>query len=245
MCGIAGFVGPAPEPGARAELHRAVGLLHHRGPDDHGTWFLAETEGGGAVGFASTRLAILDLTSGGRQPMLSADGRWALVFNGEIYNFQELRRELEARGREFRSHSDTEVLLQSFAEWGLAVLPRLTGMFAFAIHDRVARRVTLARDPFGIKPLYYAFNGDALVFASELPAVLDLAQVSREVDPQRYQSFLLSGSTDFGGGTLFAQVRQVPAGHFMELAVARPQEASCQCYWRPDLSQELDCSFEV
>lgn len=177
--------------------------------------------------------------------MVSSDGGWTLVYNGELYNYRELRTELERLGHTFRSEGDTEVLLTALAEWGVAALPRLVGMFAFAIHNRLERRVTLVRDPFGIKPLYYAITGDTLVFASEIAAILEFPAVSRSVDPRRYHDFLTTGNTDSGGGTLFADIRQLPAAHLMEVALDRPASAQPVCWWQLDLDGELDVSFEA
>lgn len=244
MCGIAGFIAPDPSSRPGDALGRVVARLQHRGPDDQGVCIPPGQRYPGAVGLANTRLAILDLSPGGHQPMVSPDGRWTLVLNGEIYNYRELRVELESLGRGFRSGSDTEVLLQGFAEWGTAVLPRLIGMFSFAIYDRVSERVTLARDPFGIKPLYYGRPGGTFVFASEIPALLEFPGLSRDVDLLRYHEFLISGNSDYGDGTLLRDVRQLPAAHFLELSVADPGSGVPTCYWQPDLDQELDCSFE-
>ncbi len=171
MCGIAGFCDPR-RGAAKAELERVAfrmaAALRHRGPDDQGAW--ADAQAGLALGHS--RLAILDLSSEGHQPMLSANGRYALAFNGEIYNFQVLRRELTERGHSFRGHSDTEVLLAGFCEWGLrATLQRCIGMFALALWDRQSRSLHLARDRAGEKPLYYGWNGEVFMFGSELKAL--------------------------------------------------------------------------
>ena len=242
MCGIAGFIAPDNPSALREALPRVIARLRHRGPDDEGICIPPDQRRPGAVGLANRRLAILDLTPAGHQPMVSADGRWTVTFNGEIYNYRGLRAELESRGRRFRSRSDTEVLMQGFAEWGTALLPRLTGMFAFAIHDRELERVILARDHFGLKPLYYARTRDGFVFASEIPAVMEFHGLSRAVDLRRYHEFLVSGNTDFGDGTLLADVRQLPPAHFLEVPVSSPGAGLPSCYWQPDLEQELDCT---
>ncbi len=245
MCGIAGFITRSSSGRQREALERALGRLRHRGPDDAGISILPPSPGDGqpSTGLGNRRLAILDLSPAGHQPMATADGRFTLVYNGELYNYGALRTELERLGHHFRSESDTEVLLQAFAEWGIAVLPRLAGMFAFAIHDRLEGRVVLARDPFGIKPLYYSVHADTLAFASEIPALLEFPGVSREVDARHYYDFLAAGNTDYGGGTLFADVRQLPAGHTLAVSLDRPGAGSPVPYWDLDLTQERDCSF--
>ena len=164
MCGISGFVTRTFQPAHAEALARALDRLRHRGPDDAGlaTMPAPPVVGAPGAGLGNRRLAILDLSPASHQPMISRDGRWTLAYNGELYNYRELRTELEKLGCSFHSSGDTEVLLAAFAEWGTAALPRLVGMFAFAIHDRRERRVTLVRDPFGIKPLYYAVADDTL-----------------------------------------------------------------------------------
>src|SRR3954470_20630777 len=170
MCGIAGIVGE----GARDSrlLSRMAGVLTHRGPDDEGIW----TDPAVGVGLAHRRLAIVDLSPAGHQPMISADGRWVLNFNGEIYNHASVRVELEAAGAVppggWRGHSDTETLIQAIATWGLApTIERCVGQFAFALWDRDQRRLRLVRDRFGEKPLFYGWAGRDLVFGSELKAL--------------------------------------------------------------------------
>ncbi|MEZ4426715.1 MAG: asparagine synthase (glutamine-hydrolyzing) [Nannocystaceae bacterium] len=176
MCGIAGYQG-AREGFEPALLDAMGAAIAHRGPDDDGAWW---AEG---VGLAHRRLSILDTSAAGHQPMASADSRHHIVYNGEIYNFRALRRELAARGHRFRSHSDTEVILALYAEEGLAMLGRLDGIFALALWDAPARRLLLARDGLGVKPLYYSeLPGGGLVFASELKALLCCPQLPRTLD---------------------------------------------------------------
>src|SRR5262249_30265519 len=176
-----------------------------------GVWVASD----GAVGLAQRRLAIVDLSPLGHQPMASADGRLEVVFNGEIYNFRALRGELEARGCTFRSESDTEVLLHGWREWGLELLDRLRGMFAFALHDAARRETVLARDPLGIKPCYLLDDGRRLLFASEVQALRSVAS-DGGIDPEGVAEFLLWGSIA-APRTLYRRVRALPAGHRMRV----------------------------
>src|SRR5689334_2771038 len=153
MCGIAGLITTYPE----ARVGAMLKAIEHRGRDDEGVWSSAPVDGAGRRAcLGHRRLAIIDTSSAGHQPMLSADGRFAVTFNGEIYNYRELRRRLEGLGHEFRTDTDTEVLLAAFAEWGDACLSHLNGMFAFAVWDEREKTLTLARDRLGIKPVFYA-----------------------------------------------------------------------------------------
>ncbi|HYR10217.1 MAG TPA: asparagine synthase (glutamine-hydrolyzing), partial [Longimicrobium sp.] len=196
------------------------------------------------VVFVHRRLSILDLSQAGWQPMTTPDGRYVLVFNGEIYNFVELRRELEAAGHAFRSHSDTEVLLQAWVRWGPAAIPRLVGMFAFAVLDTVERRVVLARDPFGIKPLYYTAWSGGLAFASEIKALLELPGVSHRVNPGRLYTYLEAGWTDHGGETLFGAVHALPAAHWMQVPLDGGAPPEPVRYWRVDPERRTELSFD-
>ena len=187
-------------------LVRLRDAQRHRGPDDEGLWLSAD----GRVGLAHRRLSILDLSPRGHQPMATVDGALHVVFNGEIYNFRALRRELEARGHAFRSDSDTEVVLYGWREWGPGLLSRLRGMFAFALHDAPRRETVLARDPLGIKPLYWADDGERLCFASEVQA-LRATLGGGDVDAEGLASFLLWGSLA-APRTLHRRFHALPAG---------------------------------
>jgi asparagine synthase (glutamine-hydrolysing) len=178
-----------------------------RGPDGAGLWVSPD----GRVGFAHRRLAILDLSDAGAQPMHDPDTGNAIVFNGEIYNYRELRGDLEARGVAFRTHSDTEVLLKLYAARGLDMLPRLRGMFAFALWDAKRRSLLLARDPFGIKPLYYADDGRTLRFASQVKALLAGGGVDTAPDLAGHVGFFLWGHMP-EPFTLYRRIRALPAG---------------------------------
>jgi asparagine synthase (glutamine-hydrolysing) len=190
------------------------------------------------------RLSILDLSEAGWQPMGTPDGRYYIVFNGEIYNYLELRAELQKAGHQFRSSSDTEVLLAGYVQWGKKVLNRLLGMFAFAILDVREQTVFLSRDAFGIKPLYYTQWGDGFAFASEIRPLLDLPGVSRSVNPQRLYEYLHSGITDHGGETLFADIKQLPAAHYMQVSLDDRQTAQPVRYWQLDLNRKAELSLD-
>ena len=206
MCGIAGLLGA--EPGSFAERVRPA--IAHRGPDDAGTWQNATTC------LVQTRLAILDLSPGGHQPMASPCGRWQLVFNGEIYNHANLRQRLEAEGERFRGSGDTEVLLRWMARRGRSGLADLRGMYAFCLLDTQEGSALLARDPHGIKPLYiWQGPSGELAFASELRALLASDRVPRRPDPEAIAAYLVSGSVP-EPATLVAGVKRLEAGHWLQ-----------------------------
>ena len=209
MCGIAGIVAyrPAAPAADAGELRRMCDHMAMRGPDGSGEWAAPD----GRIGFGHRRLSIIDLTERAAQPMVGADGRFVIVFNGEIYNYRALRAELEWKGCVFRTESDTEVLLHLYARNGANMMHRLRGMFAFAIADLASGEILLARDPFGIKPLYYADDGHTLRFASQVKAVLAGNGVSREPDAAGWVGFHLFGSVP-EPLTTYRQIRAVPAG---------------------------------
>ncbi|SDN36573.1 asparagine synthase (glutamine-hydrolyzing) [Afipia sp. GAS231] len=218
MCGIAGIYNIIGKPVDPVEISRLTGLLAHRGPVGEGSWFSADRD----LALGHRRLAIIDPGAGGYQPMHSADGRHVIVFNGEIYNFLELRRELEARGAVFRSQSDTEVILAAWQAWREGMLSRFNGMWALAIFDTQTRELFLARDRFGIKPLLYAMSPERFVFASEQRAMVrsGLIQTSLDVDVARrllLDAFGVEGSER----TLCREVRRLQAGHYMWLREGR------------------------
>jgi asparagine synthase (glutamine-hydrolysing) len=224
MCGIAGIVArQGPAGGAAGVARRMAHVLFHRGPDAGAVW--AE----GPVALGHRRLKIIDLSERGAQPMVTADGRYRIAYNGEIYNYRELRRELEGRGVRFASESDTEVLLVLLAEHGRAALERLNGIFAFALWDRQAQVLTLARDHLGVKPVYYAFDRDRLIFASEIKALV-AAGWPAEPDAGRVGEYLAYGSVA-GEGTLFRGVHRLPPGGWLELR--RDREPETGRYFEP------------
>ncbi|MBI5762074.1 MAG: asparagine synthase (glutamine-hydrolyzing) [Planctomycetes bacterium] len=268
MCGILGLWHPNGESIDCAAVMRASALLRHRGPDDEG-YLLADTRARWSQSFggrdtlaelnlpalesaggpfnlalAFRRLSILDLSGAGHQPMSSADGRYTIVFNGEIYNYVELRDQLVGAGHSFHSTSDSEVLLHALIEWGVGALPRLNGMFAFAFLDRDAPRLLLARDCFGIKPLYLVRDVSRIAFASEIESLLDLTGLPRRANPQRLYNYLRFGLVDDGDQTMFNGIEQLPAAHYLELTPGNCSIARPTCYWRIDPHASAEISFE-
>jgi asparagine synthase (glutamine-hydrolysing) len=213
VCGIFGVVSRG-SPLPADFLSKAARSLAHRGPDDSGTVLLRVDNQ--EIGLAHTRLSIIDLSPLGHQPMHdTATGNW-IVFNGEIYNFRELRKELEADRAEFKSHSDTEVILAAYRTWGEDCLTRLRGMFAFALWDASRKKLLLARDPMGIKPLYYHQSERTFLFASEVRTLLQTGLVPRKTDPAGVLSYLTFGSV-YEPWTIVSGVRAVPAAHVLTL----------------------------
>ena len=210
MCGLAGhfaYSGDAPPTDASA-LERAAAAMSSRGPDGSGTW----RSDAGRIAFAHRRLAIIDLGASGAQPMATVDGRYVVVQNGEIYNFRALRRELEAEGRTFVSQSDTEVLLHLYDRDGENMVERLRGMYAFAIWDRERRGLFLARDPYGIKPMYYAHDGRNFRFASQVKALLAGGGIDTSPAPAGHVGFFVFGYVP-EPETLYRGIRALPAGY--------------------------------
>jgi asparagine synthase (glutamine-hydrolysing) len=216
MCGIAGAFNlrsgaESIDPG---ELDRVRDHMRARGPDGAATWLSDD----GRIGLAHRRLAIIDLSDRAAQPMHA--GSLSITFNGEIYNYRALRAELEADGEHFTSESDTEVLLKLFARHGVVMFSRLRGMYAFAIWDASSRELFLARDPFGIKPLYYGVESGRLWFASQTKALVEPGVLSAAIDPRAWNQFLLWGSIP-EPRTAYAAVRAVPAGHWLRVSSDR------------------------
>jgi len=225
MCGIFGI---AIRNGtvSREIVENALCSLAHRGPDDSGTVLLADTPDG-QIGLAHTRLSIIDLSPCGHQPMQDeATGNW-IVFNGEIYNFLELRAELETAGNRFHSHSDTEVILIAYRTWGTDSFRRLRGMFAFALWDASRPNLLLVRDPMGVKPLYYYHSDKHFLFASEVRTLLQTGLVPRNLDQNGVFTFLSFGSV-YEPSTIVEGVSAVPAGHVLSFQKNRSQTSA---YW--------------
>lgn len=242
MCGIAG--GWWPQPGlAQTQLPQALQGMRHRGPDDQG--FELYPFNTAVVALGQVRLSIIDLTAAGHQPMQSRDGRWAIVFNGEVYNYRELRSELGALGHSFSTDTDTEVLLTAWAHWGQACLPRLTGMFAFAVLDKQSATLTCVRDAFGIKPFFYtAQAGGGFRFASELPALLQLLPAKPALNWQRAYDYLVHGDYDSTRDTFYAGAYHLPPGHWLTVNLANGQPSTSQRWWVPNITERLSWTFD-
>ncbi|CAK7018317.1 MAG: Asparagine synthetase [glutamine-hydrolyzing] 3 [Desulfovibrio sp.] len=257
MCGIFGWV---PLGGASAaQLHTRSAVLQnslkHRGPNDAG-YALFPSQAGERVLterdesrdvpckmlLGQTRLSIIDLSAAGYQPMFSADGRFCLVYNGEVYNYKELRTELQAAGCSFRTETDTEVVLQALVQWGAKSLHRFVGMFALALYDAQTERLFCARDAFGIKPFYWsAANGFA--FASEIPALLQFPDIPRSLDASVVAGYLDLGIINCGPNTPLAAVKSLPAGHVMEIDVRGCAIGPCTRWWLPPVPEPRRMSF--
>ncbi len=235
MCGLTGFLHPGGGSAAdmRARVSRMSDCVRHRGPDDEGTW--ADAEAGIAFGFR--RLSIIDLTPAGHQPMVSPDGRFVLMLNGEIYNFQELRRELEALGHAFRGHSDTEVLLAAAAEWGPeSAFERCNGMFAVALWDRRERALHLARDRFGEKPMYFGWMGETFLFGSEIKALRAHPAFHPEVDRDALALYSRFGYVP-APHSIFRGISKLAAGCRVVVTPGRREVAPVR-YWSARKSAE-------
>ncbi|HEY7531634.1 MAG TPA: hypothetical protein VH681_02490, partial [Nitrospiraceae bacterium] len=217
MCGIAGIVG---EGASRPVVDRMMQAQRHRGPDGQGLWSAP------CVALGHRRLKVLDLSDAGRQPMSTSDGRYTIVYNGEVYNFQELRSELSRYP--FRSRTDTEVVLYAYAHWGPSCLERFIGMFSFAIWDSVEQQLFCARDRLGIKPFYYAKLNGQFLFASEIRPLL-LAGHGRSVNDQVLYDFLARDFYDHTDDTFFQGIQKLPSGSWMSV---KPDKVSVpRPYW--------------
>lgn len=224
MCGIVGFVGE----GSAETLSLMRAAILHRGPDDDGAW--SGEAGGRLIRLGFRRLAILDIATGA-QPMVSADDRIAVVFNGQIYNHRALRRELEALGHVFRSdHADTEVLIHGYRQWGEGMVERLDGMFAFALLDREEARLLLGRDPYGKKPFFYARTAKGIVFGSEIRAVLLHPEFTGALEPRALRRYFAFGYVP-APDTLYAGVKKLPGGHCATYDIAT-RKIDVRRFWR-------------
>lgn len=237
MCGVLGAFLHRELPDHEARVHTALRALRHRGPDDSGSENFSFVDGRLILGH--TRLSIIDLSNAGHQPFHSADGRYVIVYNGEIYNYRELRSELTSRGYVFHTESDTEVLLTAWAAWGSDCLRRLIGMFSFAVLDRRESTLTCIRDAFGIKPLFYTEEDGNFIFSSEIQALLALKSLKVEVNWQRSYDYLVHGEYDSSEDTFFSDVKQLPSGCFMTLDLSKGVKPVMSRWWVPRITTQI------
>jgi asparagine synthase (glutamine-hydrolysing) len=239
MCGIYGRVSRTGSLAVSLHDRLAVTCLTHRGPDDEGMW-----HGPQAV-LGMRRLSVIDL-GGGHQPIANETGTVHVVYNGEIYNFLDIRRELESLGHAFATNSDTEVIVHGYEQWGAAVLDRLNGMFAIALWDGRTDELFIARDRLGIKPLYYFLDHERLIFASEIKAILAHPDISREIEPKGLLNYLSYGHA-VGADTMFRGIRKLLPGHFLR---SRGAQLDIRAWWdpvpgTPTTMPEEECAAEV
>ncbi|MHB2265048.1 asparagine synthase (glutamine-hydrolyzing) [Aliihoeflea sp. PC F10.4] len=240
MCGIAGGIWAEEVNRIDDKVNSALAAMRHRGPNDSGVEIF--TVSTSTVALAQTRLSVIDLSSGGHQPMWSDNGKYAIVFNGEIYNYKELRAELADCGHIFRTASDTEVLLKAWVHWGESCLMRCEGMFAFAIADVDAGTVTCVRDAFGIKPFFYdSTNG--FVFASEQPALLSMRTQPPKANLQRAYDYLVNGDYDNGPNSFVDGVRHLEPGHIVEVDIISGRIKSARRWWWPKFAERPNINF--
>lgn len=225
MCGIAGQLNLDNSPVSPVVLKKMTDIIAHRGPDGEGHWVDEN------IGLGHRRLSIIDLSPAGHQPMISSDHRFILAYNGEIYNFKELRIELEAKGYWFRSQTDSEVVLYSLVEWGSDALLKFNGMFALAFWDRKEKRLLLARDRYGIKPLYYFLDGKSLIFSSEQKSILEQPSFEKKINKRALLEYFTFQNI-FTDQTLLEGVKLLPAGHFATLEFGSGQkELKLSRFW--------------
>ena len=247
MCGILGVFYNKNLKKQIYSAQLAIKHLQHRGPNDNGLdTFKIST--GGQLLLGHTRLSIIDLSQGGHQPMHSLDKRYTIIFNGEIYNYRELKKELEMKGKKFITGSDTEVLLNSWIQWGKESLKRLTGMFAFAIFDKSNETLTLVRDAFGIKPLYYAKIKNELYFASELPALLKLLPCDQNLNYQTAYNYLVWGQYDNSSETFYKEIKHLTPGNLLTVDLKQLENNQTinipNRWWWPSIKENNNLSFK-
>lgn len=242
MCGILGFFTTENATALQDRMDDALVKIRHRGPDDSGTLF--RPSGAGLVGLAQARLSIIDLSSGGHQPVLSSDGRYAMVYNGELYNYKELREELRQQGHVFTTQSDTEVLLTAWAHWGQDALSRFDGMFAFAIHDTQEKTLTCVRDAFGIKPFYYLKENETFAFGSESYALRQLHPQTKNLNLEHALRYLKHGVYDLDASTFVKDIQHLLPGTILKLDLTTNSIIHHTSWYSPTVIERTDLSFD-
>lgn len=257
MCGIFGWITSNRRNKffARNIADNVMKAMRHRGPDDYGYLIVSaiqnqcynETSADAPEHFklllGQVRLSIIDLSPLGHQPFFSQNGRYVMVYNGEIYNYIELRRELEAQGVVFRTHGDTEVVMQSLIFWGVAALSRFTGMFAIAFYDFFTNKFLCARDCFGIKPFLWHYGSMGFCFASEIGALLEFPEINRSLSPNEVYMYLWAGESNHGEKTMFKNIFYLPPAHYMEIDLDSLDMPQPVRYWKPELGKKNNIGY--
>jgi asparagine synthase (glutamine-hydrolysing) len=241
MCGIAGGIWSKSQVNV-VNLESALEKIKHRGPDGNGQYIY--DSGDVVVGIGHRRLSIIDLSSLGHQPMHSIDGKWSIVFNGEIYNYLEIAKELRGLGVVLQSDSDTEVLLYAWSLWGKNCLKRLEGMFAFVILDRVNNLLTCVRDAFGIKPFFYFFDNKSFLFGSEISVINELLGRNSTLNYQTAYNYLVHGDYDSSSETFFENINHLPPAHLLEIELNKFSKVKLERWWKPETIEQKSINFE-
>lgn len=239
MCGFLGFISSS---NVESRLPSALELIKHRGPDVQK--YVIYEHNGKYIAFAHARLSIIDLSDAAIQPFESKCKQYSIIFNGEIYNYQEIRQELKSLGVSFYTDSDTEVLLAAWQQWGIQVLTKLIGMFAFAIFDKIANKVTLVRDAFGIKPFFYNFERENLFFGSDIRAVTALIGKKSQPNLQKAYDYLVHGDYDSSDQSFIEGIKHLSPGHWFEYNLTTGQMSEPCAWWKPDLTYTSSLSFQ-
>lgn len=242
MCGILGTYRPKIDDLELRDFRNGLDAMQYRGPDSEGLEVYSAANGQIVLGHK--RLAIIDLTDAGHQPMESHCGRYAMSYNGEIYNYLELRKDLEAEGIKFRTNSDSEVLLAAWSFWHVECLSKFDGMFAFAIFDKHEEMLYIANDPFAIKPLYYTQSETTFCFSSEIPSLLKISDTTHSFNVQATISYLLWGTHDEGEATFIEGIKRLPPGHILQYSAKHEKIVGLSQWWNPDRNVRVDLSFE-
>jgi asparagine synthase (glutamine-hydrolysing) len=241
MCGIIGMFNTYDHPIDDINFTKGVEKLYHRGPNDFGIEKIQNT--GGVLRLGHTRLSIIDLSKAGHQPMYSQNNKFTIIFNGEIYNYKEIKIELTNLGYTFINDTDTEVLLTAWEHWGSSCLIKLIGMFSFCIFDKLQNNITLIRDAFGIKPLFFKFNDTSFYFASEINALLQISNCKTEFNNKKIYDYLIYGTEDFEFNTFILGVNHLPPSHLVSINLNNIYEYKIEKWWNPEIEQRSNLSF--
>ena len=242
MCGIIGGVWKGQDDNLKSRFLTSISLIAHRGPDDQGFEEIEVSDCFLLLGHR--RLSIIDLSVAGHQPMYSADGNFTIIFNGEIYNYRELRNELKNLSHEFSTDSDTEVLLAAWSQWGLNSLKRLVGMFAFVVFDKRNETLTLVRDAFGIKPLFFSTDSGQILFSSEIKSLENLIGRLPDINIQRVYDYLANGVQDMGTDTFSNGIRHLPPASYLTIDLRNDLKLEYGRWWNPNTLQTNSLTFD-